>query len=126
MTRGKLVKKDNDLYFDSEDYQLKLTLSQAEVLKNYLNKNIIMGIRPEDIYDSRFDAMAESPQKFITKVDFVEPLGNEYHIVLTTANNEYTARFDPKDLPRMGQELCVTFDMAKAHFFDPESEVNLY
>ena len=126
MTRGKLVKKDNDLYFDSEDYQLKLTLSQAEVLKNYINKNIIMGIRPEDIYDSRFDAMAESPQKFITKVDFVEPLGNEYHIVLTTANNEYTARFDPKDLPRMGQELCVTFDMAKAHFFDPESEVNLY
>ncbi len=97
MTKGKLIRKESDLYFDSEDYQLKLTPRQAE-----------------------------SPQKFITKVDFVEPLGNEYHVILTTANNEYTARFDPKDLPKMGQDLSVTFDMAKAHFFDPESEVNLY
>ncbi len=44
MTKGKLIRKESDLYFDSEDYQLKLTPRQAEVLQNYTNKDIIMGI----------------------------------------------------------------------------------
>lgn len=126
ITNGKIIRNEGALHFASEDYLVKLTSRQEEILKNYENKAIVMGIRPEDIYDSRFDAMAEFPQKIVTKVDFVEPLGNEYHVVLTTAHNEYTARFDPKELPQMGQELKITFDMVKAHFFDPESEGNLY
>ena len=126
MAEGKLIAKDGTLHFDSGDYQLALTAKQAEILAAYRDKPIIMGIRPEDIYDSRFDSMAETPQKFKAKVDVVEPLGNEYHVVLTTAKHEFTARFDPKELPRMGEYLFITVDMVKAHFFDPESEANLY
>ncbi len=40
MTKGKLIRKESDLYFDSEDYQLKLTPRQAEVLQNYTNKDM--------------------------------------------------------------------------------------
>jgi len=126
LTNGKLVSVEGALWFDSGDYKVQLTSQQDEILAAYENKAIIMGIRPEDLYDSRFDSMAESPQKFTAKVDMVEPLGNEYHVVLATAKNEYTARFDPKELPRMGQSMSITLDMAKAHFFDPESEANLY
>ncbi|MFA4959284.1 MAG: sn-glycerol-3-phosphate ABC transporter ATP-binding protein UgpC [Candidatus Cloacimonas sp.] len=126
MTTGKIARTNGALHFVSDDYLLKLTPHQEEILKNYEDKAIIMGIRPEDIYDSRFDALADFPQKIITKVDFVEPLGNEYHVVLTTEHNEFIARFDPKELPKMGQDLSITFDMTKAHFFDPTSEANLY
>ena len=126
MTTGKIARTNGALHFVSDDYLLKLTPRQEEILKNYEDKAIIMGIRPEDIYDSRFDALADFPQKIITKVDFVEPLGNEYHVVLTTEHNEFIARFDPKELPKMGQDLSITFDMTKAHFFDPTSEANLY
>lgn len=126
MAEGKLVAVNGALSFDSGDYKLTLTPQQTEILAAFENKNIIMGIRPEDIYDSRFDSMAEAPQKFSAKVDVVEPLGNEYHVVLNTAKHEFTARFDPKELPKMGQSLFITVDMAKAHFFDPESEANLF
>jgi multiple sugar transport system ATP-binding protein len=126
MTTGKIARTNGALHFVSDDYLLKLTPRQEEILINYEDKAIIMGIRPEDIYDSRFDALADFPQKIITKVDFVEPLGNEYHVVLTTEHNEFIARFDPKELPKMGQDLSITFDMTKAHFFDPTSEANLY
>ncbi|MDD4148124.1 MAG: sn-glycerol-3-phosphate ABC transporter ATP-binding protein UgpC, partial [Candidatus Cloacimonetes bacterium] len=64
MVTGKLVAKDGALCFDSTDYQLTLTPDQATKLKKYENKAIIMGIRPEDIYDARHDSMAEYPQKF--------------------------------------------------------------
>jgi multiple sugar transport system ATP-binding protein len=62
MAEGKLIAKDGTLHFDSGDYQLALTAKQAEILAAYRDKPIIMGIRPEDIYDSRFDSMAETPR----------------------------------------------------------------
>ncbi|MDD2227921.1 MAG: sn-glycerol-3-phosphate ABC transporter ATP-binding protein UgpC [Candidatus Cloacimonetes bacterium] len=123
---GKMSTKDGKLAFDSGDYQLPLTPEQAKILAGYDNKPIIMGIRPEDMYDARFDSMAEFPVGFNSTVDTVEPLGNEYHVILKTANHTFTARLDPKELPKMGQKLDITLDMAKAHFFDPESEVNLF
>ena len=70
--------------------------------------------------------MADAPQSFDTTCDLVEPLGNEYHVVLKTSSSEFVARFDPKELPKVGQILKVTVDMLKAHFFDPESEISLY
>ena len=126
MVTGMLKMSAESLVFDSGDYQLKLTPAQADALKAYLHKTIIMGIRPEDIYDSRFASMAEFPQSFTSTVDLVEPLGSEYHVLLKTPQHQFTARFDPKELPKMNQKLDITFDMEKAHFFDPESEANLY
>ena len=126
MVEGKIISRENALAFSGDDFAVTLTNRQTELLKAYLNKPVIMGIRPEDIYDSRFDSMAEVPQKFMATVDLVEPLGNEYHVVLKTAKGQFTARFDPKELPRMGDSMSVTVDMVKAHFFDPDSEASIY
>jgi multiple sugar transport system ATP-binding protein len=123
---GKLTAKDGALHFDSGDFALRLTDDQAAKLKAYENKAIIMGIRPEDIYDARHDSMAEAPQPFTPICDLVEPLGNEYHVVLKTKQFSFVARLDPKDMPQLGKEIPMTADMVKAHFFDPESEISLY
>ncbi len=126
IVHGKLVAKDGALAFDGEDFHLKLTPDQAEKLKAYENKPIIMGVRPEDIYDARHDAMADFPQQFTPVCDLVEPLGNEYHVLLKAGDHGFTARFDPKDLPQVGEKLLVSVDMVKVHFFDPESEITIY
>lgn len=126
MVTGKLSLKDGKLCFDCGDYLLELAPQQAEILMGYKDKPIIMGIRPEDIYDARYDSMAEFPQGFKPVCDLVEPLGNEYHVVLKTKQFSFVARLDPKDLPKIGEVLPITVDMMKAHFFDPESEANLY
>jgi multiple sugar transport system ATP-binding protein len=125
MVTGKIAARDGALSFDSGDYQLKLTDDQQSKLKKFENKEIIMGIRPEDIYDSRHDSMAEFPQKFVPVCDLVEPLGSEFHVVLKTRQYSFVARFDPKELPKVGKDLPVSVDMTKAHFFDPESEETL-
>jgi multiple sugar transport system ATP-binding protein len=125
MVTGKITRKDSHLHFDSSDYLLQLTPEQQERLGSYEGKQIIMGIRPEDIYDARHDSMADFPQGFTPVCDLVEPLGSEFHVVLKTKKFEFVARLDPKELPKIGKELPVTVDMAKAHFFDPESEESL-
>jgi multiple sugar transport system ATP-binding protein len=102
-----------------------LTPNQSEIMAAYKDKPVIMGIRPEDIYDSRFDSMAAESRKVNVICEIVEPLGNEYIVYLKTTNHHFTARFDPKDLPPKGQLFPVTFDMAKVHFFDTDTEVCL-
>lgn len=122
---GKLKSGAKGLDFFCDDFSLELTPHQSEVLTAYKDKNITMGIRPEDIYDSKFDSMAGEPRSVDVICEIVEPLGNEYIVYLKTTKFNFTARFDPKDLPIKGQLFPVTFDMAKVHFFDIDTEVCL-
>jgi len=113
---------DQKLLFDGGDYQVTLNPEQNKAMAAYKGKPVIFGIRPEDIYDSRFDSMADYPQKIDAICDLVEPLGNEYHVFLNTKRHNLMARFDAKELPKVETKLQVTFDMKKAHFFDSQSE----
>ncbi len=122
---GRLEARDSQLCFVTEGVSIALTKSQEETLKSYKDKAIVFGIRPEDIYDARFDSMADAPQQIMALCDIVEPLGNEYHLQLKAGKDNLTARFDPKELPRAGEQLAISVDMAKAHFFDPETQLSL-
>ena len=125
MVQGSVQTKGGELIFDSGDFQLDIFPAHRAALQKYTGKPVIMGIRPEDIYDARYDSMADFPRKLSTTCDIVEPLGNEYHVVLRTAKNEFTARFDPKELPVPGAPLEVSLNLAKAHYFDPATELSL-
>jgi multiple sugar transport system ATP-binding protein len=119
---GKIDEEDGKLFFDEGSFRVKIPDHIKEKLVSYKNKEVIMGIRPEDIYDSRFDSMAEIPEKIEAICDVVEPMGNEYIVYLNTKNSNITARFDPKDMPALDEKITISLDMAKAHFFDKETE----
>ena len=119
--KGKIEHQNNKLYFNEGSFKVQLH-HQTEMLA-YKGKSVIMGMRPEDIYDAEFDAMAESPQPMSAFCDVVEPMGNEFIVYLSTKNSKITARFDPKKLPPVDEDIKLTFDMKKAHFFDSETEI---
>ena len=125
MVDGMIKADGNDLLFDCGDFSVKIHPDHHQTLAAYKDKKVIMGMRPEDIYDAKFDSMADFPQGIKTICDLVEPLGNEYHVVLITSKYNFTARLDPKELPRMGQEFAISLDMHRAHFFDPDTEARL-
>ncbi len=122
---GALRNDGGKLLFDCGDFAVQTHPDHQAALAPYAGKKIILGLRPEDIYDAGFDSMADFPQPVKTICDIVEPLGNEYHVVLKTQNHSFTARLDPKELPKMGQELKISLDLLRAHFFDPDSEARL-
>jgi len=121
--RGKIIAKGKKLYFNVEDMHLEIP--DAKRLENYIGSEIIMGIRPEDIYDAEYDQMAEFPQPAKALCEVVEPMGNEFIVFLKTVTAKLTARFDPKKYPKMDVNIPITFDMKKAHFFDVETEVKI-
>jgi len=119
---GELIKKDGKVYFHEGDFQVKVIESMYPKLKNYMNKRVIFGIRPESIYDRLFASFASSDNTVRVKCDVVEPMGAENHVHLITDNSNFIAIVESHDLPSMGDYLEVVFDMRKAHFFDKDTE----
>lgn len=117
---GKIVEEKGETHFDAGNF--KVEVPDPGKLKKYINTNVIMGIRPEDIYDAEFDQMAEFPQQVEALCEVVEPMGNEFIVFLKIENNKITARFDPKVFPKIDENIKITFNMKKAHFFDMKTE----
>ncbi len=123
---GKIIKKNDSLYFTDDDVTLAIDKEHNVILKDYVNKSVILGIRPEDIYDSEYDDLAENPEKIEAFCDIVEPMGNEFVVFLETKNAKLTARFDPKKMPMINEKIKITIDMKRIKIFDKESELSLF
>ena len=119
---GDLEKENGKLHFCFSNIKFIIPDKVAEKLAFYRHKKVIFGIRPEDIYDARFDKMAEFPAHMSSYCRLVEPLGNEYMVYVRIDNHNITARFDPKVLPEIDKFLQISFDIGKGHFFDIETK----
>jgi multiple sugar transport system ATP-binding protein len=123
-----------DLYLNTtstgEDTGLHLKVPNRfkEYLMPYTGKQIVFGLRPVDIHDSRFAVgmldEGESPEDLInvrTRVDVVEPMGSEVFLYLLYGQNSYGARVDSRTEVQPNDVLEVSFNMDKMHAFDPET-----
>ncbi len=124
--KAKLIRKDKEVIIKTDSFEISLTPEQAQKLENYQQDDIIFAIRPEDIYDSEYDSLIDHKARIKAVCDIVEPLGNEYMVYLNIGKFNITARFDPKRLPKINEEMMVTFDMSKIHLFDTSTELCIF
>ena len=92
--------------------------------ESYIGKEVIMGIRPENIDDG-----AEFLEKYSTatinvNVEVTEQMGSETYLYLTTTGKDgnIIARVDPRTASRAGDKIRVAFDVNHLHFFDKDTE----
>ncbi|MEI8345700.1 MAG: TOBE domain-containing protein, partial [Candidatus Omnitrophota bacterium] len=83
---------------------------------------IIIGIRPEDIYDKLFASEASLDNTVKATCEVVEPMGAEAYLYLRSGNNTFVARVSGQVRPGVNQDLDLVIDMSKAHFFDKNTE----
>ena len=119
---GIIRKKNGKLFFDEGSMQLGILNKMMEKLTPYIDKEIIFGIRPENIYDKLFVTEAEPENTISVVVDVVEPMGSEVHLYLNTEKHSFVARVTSRSTPEIFKKLNVVFDMTKVHFFDKETE----
>jgi multiple sugar transport system ATP-binding protein len=113
---------DKELVFESASGRFPLKGENLSSLKSKLGKEVILGIRPEDIYAP--DYLPEIPESasIETEVDVIEPMGNEIFLYAKAESSELVARVDPRQTAKVGESLPLVLDMSKALFFDAESE----
>ncbi|MBC8527583.1 MAG: sn-glycerol-3-phosphate ABC transporter ATP-binding protein UgpC [Candidatus Cloacimonetes bacterium] len=122
---GKLNKKNGKLYFDEGSFSVLIPDEFLDHLEKYTDREITIGIRPEDIYHKPYSTNAEIPALIEAKVEVVEPLGSEYVVLFITGHTTFTGRLEPKEEPVMGEKIDIVIDMKKVHFFDPETELTV-
>ena len=95
---------------------------KAKPFENSVGKDIIFGIRPENIHDSRLYPTQHRRGQSAVKVDVTELMGNEIFLYLVSGKNTFVARVDPRSKLRVGQQAAVAFDMDTFHIFDAATE----
>ncbi|MDD3191521.1 MAG: sn-glycerol-3-phosphate ABC transporter ATP-binding protein UgpC [Bacilli bacterium] len=126
---GKVMEDGN---FVCGDHKLGITKFKVPAAKlnmlkeqNYIEKEIILGIRPEDIHDENVVIETYNGAKSTFKVDVAELLGAETLIYSAVNTQPIVARVNARADVHMGDEIELAFDMNKCHFFDPQTELRI-
>lgn len=122
LMNGKIIKKERKYYFDEGKFQVKLVEEMYKAVTPYEGKDVIFGIRSEDIYDKLFVSEASPENTIRATCEVVEPLGSEVYLYLNSGKSLFTARVGAHNRPEVNRDMDVVFDMSKVHFFDPEND----
>ncbi|MFZ4848434.1 MAG: ABC transporter ATP-binding protein [Caldilinea sp.] len=121
-----LVESDGKLEINTGGFRLEVPKPKAEEWRQYKSKQIVFGIRPEDIHAKPYVPPGILESDMQAKVDVVEMMGNEIFLYLVTRDQkQFIARVDPRVRSQIGDEIQLAVNMANAHIFDPKTEVSL-
>jgi len=132
------------------------TLSQRPALRNYVGRQVIIGIRPEDLEDAALETGAPSDHILKGRLELREALGSEImaHFAIKAAHAEtdetrelakdagasdtgpqigakedeavVVGRFGARSRVKPGEEITAVVDTRALHFFDPEQGSGIY
>ncbi|OQX88554.1 glycerol-3-phosphate ABC transporter ATP-binding protein [candidate division KSB1 bacterium 4484_87] len=116
------LKRQNGLILDEGKLRLTIPEAYQDKLADFIDKEIILGIRPEDISDAHFSEHVKYPAPVEILLEVIEPMGNEFFLYLNTGKHQLVARIREKNELAVGQKTKLVFKMERAHFFDPVTE----
>ena len=120
--------EDGCLVGPNRDFSLQVPEGNLKGLreKGYEGNKLIFGIRPEDI--NMEPAFLETfPESVLTaKISVSELLGAESHLYCAVGGSEFVAKVDARDHMNTGSSIKLGFDLNKAHYFDAETENNIF
>lgn len=93
--------------------------------QKFEGKELVLGIRPEDIHDEPVFVESTPNTKINTTIEVSELTGAELMLYSQVSGQDFVARVDSRSDVKPGQQLDLAFDMNKAHFFDTETELRI-
>ncbi|KXT76291.1 ABC transporter ATP-binding protein [Streptococcus sp. DD12] len=122
------VKVDGQRISNEEGLDLAITQGQAKILKEtgYEGKEVIFGIRPEDISSKPIVQETYPEANVDAEVQVAELLGSETMLYVRKGHTEFAARVDARDYHKPGETVNLTFNVVKGHFFDPQTKKRIH
>ncbi len=114
-----IVKEAGTLVAQSPAVKLAVTEASAPALEAYVGRGVIMGMRPEHLMLG--DGVLS--RSFRAKVEVVEQLGSEILLETRVGDTRVTAaRVPPESVIAAGDQVRLSVQPNRLHFFDPETE----
>jgi multiple sugar transport system ATP-binding protein len=126
---GTFVQEGTAVVFKAQNVSLEVPAGKAQVLreKNYLGKEVILGVRPEDIHDEPVFLEASPNTVVNAHIEVSENLGHEMYLYINGVGpSTVIARVDGRSGHKDGTDMKLAFDMNKAHFFDKDSALSIF
>jgi multiple sugar transport system ATP-binding protein len=121
---AKVEEKNGKVVLVFGDDTVVLPEDKAVAVKKggYIGKDVIMGIRPENLDDSA-EFIAKHPESIISAtVEVTELMGAETYIYLAKGKSNIIARVNGSSKAQVGDVLKLALDTSKIHVFDKETE----
>jgi multiple sugar transport system ATP-binding protein len=133
---------------DNEVAVPEQTLTDRPSLRSYVGKQVVIGLRSEDMEDASLPTAGHMPARLQAKVTLTEALGSEIVVHFTFDGEAYVsedtklmeketgedqlhslegagvkwvASFGPRSRVRQGDTVEIAIDLDRAHYFDPDS-----
>ena len=109
-------------------FKVKAPAERADLLKDYAGKDVIFGIRPEDIFDRSLTNLVDATSDNTIKamVDVIEPMGPIVTLYLSCGDHDIIATIDAETKAKEITEMDLVLDMAKTHVFDKDTQNAVY
>jgi multiple sugar transport system ATP-binding protein len=125
---GNFSSEGSSVYFKANGVNVEVPAGKAQVLKDkgYIGKEVVLGIRPEDIHEEPVFLEA-SPNTIVNaNVEVAENLGHEMYLYINGVGpNTIIARVDGRAGLKEGANVKLALDMNKVHFFDKETTLSI-
>ena len=82
--------------------------------RTFVGKQVVVGVRPEDIHDPHFVPPGITTSLAEAEVELTELMGAEIYVYYKSGDKNFMARVDPRTRARMGDRLEVSFDIARS------------
>src|SRR5246127_4773221 len=123
LLQGKVQKRADGIYFaengEKDNLVVPLKGGLEQLASKYVDKDIVFGIRPENISES---PKAGPSIPLTSTVDVAEPMGSESIVYLKVGSGYLIARIQGEHLYHLGQKLTVHLGADKVTLFDPETQ----
>lgn len=121
LIEGTIEKCNNNICFIDKGNLLKIEFPLDHVLFQYINKKVVLGIRPENVL---LDTSNNNGQftKLSTEVLFIERLGHEMYTFVKLGDKQIVSRLKSTESLKKADSINLYFDHSKMFFFDYESE----
>ncbi len=116
-----LFEKEGGVWVDEGKIQVRIRPEVEDGVREHLGKRVLLGIRPEDIYDRLFAVGGTEENVVKVSVDVVEPMGAETILYVNTGKNNLIVRADSNSRVLEGQVIELVLNMEKAHLFCKET-----
>ncbi|SFA81211.1 carbohydrate ABC transporter ATP-binding protein, CUT1 family (TC 3.A.1.1.-) [Lentibacillus halodurans] len=111
-------------YFVNRESKIEVPEGKMKTLREqeYVGKEIVLGIRPEDIHDEPAFIEATPETKITATIDVAELMGAESYLYSKFNEQDFIARVDSRSEITGNEQVELAFDMNKALFFDAQTE----
>ncbi len=116
---GSLKLKNDSAYFAIGNDAVRLPQRLKTVLQEYDGKQMVMGVRPENISPHQYPGLTDNAVS--ATVNVIEPVGNRTDVYLThTSGQKFIAGMDPHTELEVNNNVKLYLYIEKIHIFEPE------